>query len=85
MFLRSLIFPSTAKKVTTTMKTSKPAATTKAYGNTCQGKSCDYWTSEEQYTCAVMEKDYGCSCSGCKCALDKMIKSCKDFKYKGDY
>ena len=60
------------------------ATTTKACENTCQGKTCDYWGLEQKYTCAVVEKDYGCSCTGCKCVLDKMLKACKDFKYKGD-
>ena len=34
----------------------------------CQGQSCDVYDST---TCAVLEKNFGCDCSGCDCALDK--------------
>merc|ERR1711937_908660 len=57
---------------------------TKICTSSCQGKTCDYWSGEEDYTCAFLEKDYGCSCTGCKCALDVMLKSCEHFKYRGD-
>ena len=62
----------------------KPSAATKICKKTCEGQTCDYWSSEEDFTCATVEKDYGCDCTGCKCPLDKMLKACKDFKYKGD-
>ena len=39
----------------------------------CQGHTCDYWASEEDYTCVVLEKDYGCNCKGCDCAVDKKV------------
>ena len=40
---------------------------------TCQGFSCDYWASEEDYTCDVLRKDYGCNCDGCACPADKKV------------
>lgn len=47
----------------------------------CQGYTCDYWASEEDYTCATLEKDYGCNCAGCKCATDKKV--CANDKCNG--
>ena len=32
----------------------------------------------------MLEKDYGCSCSGCNCIKDKMLKACQVIKYAGD-
>merc|ERR1712048_715440 len=37
----------------------------------CAGKfNCDYWGEEEDYSCKSLEEEYGCDCSGCKCAVD---------------
>jgi hypothetical protein len=40
---------------------------------TCQGSTCDYWSTEEAYSCALLEKDYGCNCNGCTCKLDAQV------------
>ena len=32
-------------------------------GSTCYSADCDYWG--QWYSCATMEYDYGCDCSGC--------------------
>ena len=47
----------------------------------CQGFNCDYWADEEDYTCDVLEKDYGCNCAGCKCPMDKQV--CEKNKCNG--
>ena len=48
---------------------------------TCQGFTCDYWAEEEDYTCTLLEKDYGCNCAGCKCPVD--TKACSKNKCNG--
>ena len=66
------------------LEATKPATTIESCANSCQGKSCDDWYSEEKYSCGMLEKDYGCSCSGCNCIKDKMLKACQVIKYAGD-
>ena len=51
-------------------KTTKPA---NACRKSCQKFSCDYWGSEEAYTCSQLEAEYGCDCSGCDCKIDKQL------------
>jgi len=48
----------------------------------CQGFSCDYWAKEEDYTCAVLQKDYGCNCNDCECPKDKEICAADKCKIK---
>ena len=67
--------------------TQSPASTSKQVSKcpkTCNGKTCDYWATEEKYQCKTMEKAYGCDCTACECKVDKMIAACKEYKYKGD-
>merc|ERR1712187_274131 len=47
----------------------------------CQGYSCDYWSTEENYSCALLEKDYGCNCNGCICKVD--TEACANDKCQG--
>ena len=75
---------STSSTTTSTTITSKTTTTVKPCPKTCQAKTCDSWSGNEAFTCAVLEKDYGCSCTGCTCANDKLIKACQYLKYKGD-
>ena len=58
----------------------KPVEGGKCKAN-CQGFSCDYWAAEEDYTCDVLTKDYGCNCQGCKCPADKKV--CANDKCNG--
>ena len=53
------------------IKMFKCKPTPKGCQKTCQGQTCDYWASEENYSCHVLERDYGCNCKGCKCSVDK--------------
>jgi len=32
---------------------------------TCHGQDCNYWIQNSDNSCAVMQKTYGCDCSGC--------------------
>merc|ERR1712151_1175838 len=66
-------------KTTPAPKTTKPKKPCK---KTCQDQSCDYWGSEESYTCSQLEKEYGCDCSGCDCKVDKELL-CKQNKCLG--
>merc|ERR1712222_9368 len=44
----------------------------------CGGKSCDEWIAKTDVTCEQLEKDLGCSCTGCAC---KAVQKC-DSGYK---
>ena len=67
-----------------TLAVSKQGTTAKSCTNSCQGKTCDYWNTEERLSCEILENEYGCSCDGCNCFVDKMIKACEVVKYAGD-
>ena len=43
------------------------AATGDACAATCFGASCDQWDGGVWGTCAELETNYGCDCSGCAC------------------
>jgi len=40
------------------------------YCSQCSGYSCDEWIrwNPRRYSCAELEREYGCDCSGCECA-----------------
>ena len=60
---------------------SKCAAISGGCSKTCQQQTCDYWSSEEAFTCVTLEREYGCNCNGCKCAMDN--KACTQDKCLG--
>ena len=43
------------------------AAAGDACAETCFGASCDHWDGGAWGTCADLETNYGCDCSGCAC------------------
>ena len=43
------------------------AAAGDACAETCFGASCDHWDGGAWGTCADLETNYGCDCTGCAC------------------
>jgi len=43
------------------------AAAGDACAETCFGASCDQWDGGAWGTCADLETNYGCDCTGCAC------------------
>ena len=67
-----------------TLGNAKPGTIATYCASSCQGETCDFWNTEERLSCALLENEYGCSCNGCNCVVDKMLKACEVMKYVGD-